>query len=151
MGEVIDFHLVKSICWFHRHPEHTVWVSICWGSLLKSVTQIFNKTKELSKHIPKVYTHRLGLDFSSIFEGIRNIKSCFPIFKCYVERKKKTLILVELVNNHSSLSHSPQKIMVTIYLGEDRVTTRQKINEMVTTDSPQLMMIRHDFLLYHGV
>lgn len=41
--------------------------------------------------------------------------------------------------------------MVTIYLGEDRATTRQKINEMVTTDSPQLMMIRHDFLLYHGV
>lgn len=40
---------------------------------------------------------------------------------------------------------SAKKIMVTIYLGEGRVTIRQKINEMVTTDSPQLMMVRHDF------
>lgn len=59
----------------------------------------------------------------------------FSYFKYYVERKNKTPILVELANNHSPLSPHKKIIMVTIYLGEGRVTIRQKINEMVTTDS----------------
>lgn len=82
-----------------------MWVEICLESLLKRESQVFNKTRELSKHILKVYTLRLGLGFSSIFVGIKNIKICFPIFRVLCERKKiKAQIQVELAYNYPPLT-----------------------------------------------